>query len=55
MLTKNVTFGSLKNKTWAERNISAGMWIFCRLLYFVSYTPYVDLFNALNELKEYNE
>ena len=53
MLSKNVSFCPLKNKTWVERHISAGMWIFCRLLYFVSYTPYVDLFNT--ELNEYNE
>ena len=52
MLTKNISFCSLKNKTWAE-SISAGMWIFSRLLYLVSYRPRVDLFNA--ELNEYNE
>ena len=55
MLTKNASFYSLKNKTWVEKHIAGGMWIFIViimnfLLYFVSYTPYVDLFK-LNEYK----
>ena len=49
---KKVSFCSLKNKTWVESHISAGMWIFCWIIFCFIYT-YVDLFNA--ELKEYNE
>ena len=53
VLCKQANKNETLNKTWVQRQISAGMWIFCRLLFFVSYTPYVDLFNA--ELNKYNE